>query len=179
MSETKLVKADYVVQYVGYSGYVIGKCGASATVCAVIDFWNKNIIISFDDGGADLNKAISAGQRVGERTLSWRMLGFPAAYRMAKSGGPVALDVHGLGLFTHKRMTFKACDQSFDGRYFRTKWPVERLLNPGKKRRRTYEQERFLFDPEVFDGKTLLAWQPDVALGRECLALEYWRMAGD
>jgi hypothetical protein len=164
----KNISAHYVLHYIGNSVYIIGKKGGVVdTVCVRVNIEGEQVDILYNDRFSMIpiiDLAIAHGREV-PRHYSY------ASYRSAVAdGGPVAIDIYGVGLVTDTRLTFHRIDHVVDGRAYDTlndfevaapRWDFHAAL------------DWFRFEERHFRRRSVSAWQPNLALGAQCVQLEY------
>ena len=167
MSKSKSkITAHYVVHYIGNAAYIIGKQNGIDAICTRIDCERGHVIPIYNDGYS-LMPTIDLAVK---QAYAMQLLHSYASYRDAVlDGGPVAIDLYGIGLALPGRMKFYRLDLVVDGRAYRVKKRrrAQAAMGPNAK------FDRFHFERSLFKRGPAARWYPELALGEKCVQLEY------
>lgn len=155
--------ADCVLHYIGNSIYIIGKKDGLDELCVRLDCERGHVDYRYNDGFSII-PTINVAGRLG-RDFPWK---HPyVSYRTAVfDGGPVAIDIHGVGLVQNWHVTFYRIDHVVDGRAYRT-LDRFRVKKPWLGPNALYD--RFRFEGKPFRSRSASVWQPKLALGAKCV----------
>jgi hypothetical protein len=166
------ISADYVVHYTGNAAYIIGKHEGRDALCTRIDCERGHVGPIYNDGYSlipTIDLAVKQARAL-QRLHSY------GSYRAAVlDGGPVAIDLYGIGLPRLGRLNFYRLDLVVDGRAYKAKnrRPAQAALGPNAR------FDRFRFDRSLFKRGSVASWHPELALGEKCVQLEYQAIVKD
>lgn len=164
---SEITYADYVVHFLGYAMYVVGKHDQVNAICATSDFVQNNIEILSRDS-SELDYALSLGHTCGDRIQRPSIRDY---LKNLPSEGPIPIELYGIGLVKMRELKFYPLNQLFDARAFRRiprRWAAASLADGTG----SVGRSRFAVADAMIDGSGDTPWTPQFALGAKCLQLE-------
>lgn len=161
---------DYIVHFIGYGGYVVGKRDDAGAILAVIDFSRDAVGIEYSmqgisDGiGHVITQAVEAGSAIQRGAYKPYLLSL-------HYDGPLPIEIYGVGLVKSGTLRMHRVRQAVDGRAFQHVRPS--CLGAGNLLSTHRADNSLALWGSHFEGRRLIAWRPEIPLGPLCVAIEW------
>jgi len=172
VAKNKTMPADYIVHFIGYAAFVIGKDDRNEdAICGLVHAIEASVNIIYKDR-EEMSEVLGLVAKQAQSIPRQRYMDYLA---QLPSEGPIPVEVHGLGIYWQGGLKFCPLQQAFDARKFAQ--TPRRASSSGRERGdMPAGPGRFAVQRSMVQDKARTPWTPQFALGARCLQIDRSRI---